>query len=250
MYPEGILARSSILIVDDDTLLTAALSQQLQMYAEFDVSVSHSASDALSRAKATRFSCLLLDVGLPDMDGREACRVLRRMGIRCPVIMLTGHNTDSDIILGLDSGANDYVTKPFRFGVLQARIRAQLRVFHESADATFAIGPYCFQPSKKVLTNTETSKTVVLTRKESSTLMALLRSATGTLSRAEMMREVWGTCGGAKSHTVETHIYRLRCKIEAEPRDPVILVTGETGYSLNVAPYRTCDGGADGKAGP
>jgi DNA-binding response OmpR family regulator len=238
MYPEGILARSSILIVDDDTLLTAALSQQLQMYAEFDVSVSHSASDALSRAKATRFSCLLLDVGLPDMDGREACRVLRRMGIRCPVIMLTGHNTDSDIILGLDSGANDYVTKPFRFGVLQARIRAQLRVFHESADATFAIGPYCFQPSKKVLTNTETSKTVVL------------RSAIGTLSRAEMMREVWGTCGGAKSHTVETHIYRLRCKIEAEPRDPVILVTGETGYSLNVAPYRTCDGGADGKAGP
>ena len=243
MYPQDIIGRSSILIVDDDTRLTELLRRQLRLYAEFDVAVSPTAGDALSRVKDADFSCLLLEVGLPDMDGREACRAMRRMGLRCPVIMLTGHGTDSDIVLGLEAGANDYVTKPFRFGVLLARIRAQLRVFHDSAHAAFAIGPYRFEPARKVLTNTETSRKVFLTGKETSILMSLLRSNTGTLNHAEMMRAVWGTDNVAKSHTVETHIYRLRRKIEAEPSIPAILVTGDAGYSLNVAPCTAGDGG-------
>ena len=94
---------------------------------------------------------LIMDVGLPDMDGREAVKLLRKGGYKAPIIMLTGQDTDSDTILGLEAGANDYVTKPFRFAVLLARIRAQLRQHEQSEDATFSVGPYTFKPSQKLL---------------------------------------------------------------------------------------------------
>ena len=84
---------------------------------------------------------MILDVGLPDMDGRELCRLMRKQGVKCPILMLTGHATDTDTIPGLDAGANDYVTKPFKLAVLLARIRAQLRQHEQSEDAVFASAP-------------------------------------------------------------------------------------------------------------
>ena len=93
---------------------------------------------------------IILDVGLPDMDGREVCRLMRKSGVKCPILMLTGHTTDADTILGLDAGANDYVAKPFKFAVLLARIRAQLRQHEQSEDAVFTIGPYSFRPAMKM----------------------------------------------------------------------------------------------------
>jgi DNA-binding response OmpR family regulator len=116
-----------------------------------------------------------LDVALPYIDGREAARILRRNGFKAPIIMLTGHDTDSDIILGLESGANDYVTKPFRFAVLLARVRTLLRQYETSEDAVFMIGPYTFRPSSKLLLNPTGSK-VRLTEKETSILHHLYRA--------------------------------------------------------------------------
>jgi DNA-binding response OmpR family regulator len=87
-----------------------------------------------------------MDVGLPDMDGRDAVKQMRQNGFRSPVIMLTAQTSEIDTVMGLDAGANDYVTKPFKFAVLLARIRAQLRQYEASEDAIFQIGPYTFRP--------------------------------------------------------------------------------------------------------
>src|SRR5665213_1099129 len=107
-----------ILIVDDDASLRHSLAEQLQLHEEFAAVEAASASEALHCIKGQYHDAVLLDVGLPDMDGRELCRLMRREGVRAPILMLTGADSDADTVLGLDSGANDYITKPFRLHVL------------------------------------------------------------------------------------------------------------------------------------
>jgi DNA-binding response OmpR family regulator len=135
-----------ILIVEDDTDLRDTLVEQLSLHDEFEASAVDTGAKGASAAKADAPDLVLMDVGLPDTDGREVVRSLRKGGFKAPIIMLTGHDTDSDTILGLESGANDYVAKPFRFAVLLARIRAQLRQHEASEDAVFSVGPYSFRP--------------------------------------------------------------------------------------------------------
>jgi DNA-binding response OmpR family regulator len=172
-----------------------------------------------------------MDVGLPDTDGREVVRSLRKGGFKAPIIMLTGHDTDSDTILGLESGANDYVAKPFRFAVLLARIRAQLRQHEASEDAVFSVGPYSFRPGSKMLTAANARK-VRLTEKETAILRFLYRAGQLPVSRETLLQEVWGYNSGVTTHTLETHIYRLRQKIERDAANPEILVTEAGGYKL------------------
>src|SRR6266576_3125929 len=142
-----------ILIVDDDTELRDALVEQLSLHEEFDAIAAESGTKGVQAAKAGEVDLVIMDVGLPDIDGREAVRMLRKNGFKAPIIMLTGHDTDSDTILGLESGANDYVAKPFRFAALLARIRAQLRQHEASEDAVFTLGPYRFRPRSQLLVN-------------------------------------------------------------------------------------------------
>jgi DNA-binding response OmpR family regulator len=165
------------------------------------------------------------------MDGREACRLLRKDGVSTPVIMLTAQDSDADTVLGLDAGANDYVTKPFRFAVLLARIRAHLRSHEQSEDAVFQIGPYEFRPAAKVLLDAR-GKKVRLTEKETSILKYLYRAGIKAVSREELLTEVWGYNAGVTTHTLETHIYRLRQKIEPEPGQARLLLTDAGGYRL------------------
>ena len=174
-----------ILIVDDDPELRDALSEQLSLYEEFKAFAAENGTKGVQAAKAGQIDLVIMDVGLPDIDGHEAVRILRKNGFKAPIIMLTGHDTDSETILGLDSGADDYITKPFRFAVLLARIRAQLRQHETSEDAVFAIGPYAFRPGSKLLLNPKGSK-VRLTEKESSILRYLLprRPAAGIAGEA------------------------------------------------------------------
>ncbi len=188
-------------------------------------------AEALETAKGEYFDAVILDVGLPDMDGRELCRLMRRNGVKSPIIMLTGQDTDADEILSLDAGANDYVTKPFRLDVLLARLRAQLRQHEQSEDALFAIGPYTFQPARKLLVDANKQK-VRLTEKETAVLKYLYRAGDQVVSRDKLMRKIWGYDTGMTTHTLETHVYRLRQKIEADPSNATILVTGAGGYRL------------------
>ncbi len=220
-----------ILLVDDDDILREALGEQLVMTEDFDVFEAASGSEAMARVKGELFDLVILDVGLPDTDGRELCKLMRKQGVKCPVLMLTGHDTDADTILGLDSGANDYVTKPFKFPVLLARIRAQLRTHEQSEDAVFQLGPYTFKPAQKMLV-TENDKKVRLTEKETNILKFLYRTSERVVPRDILLHEVWGYNAGVTTHTLETHIYRLRQKIEPDPSNAQILVTESGGYRL------------------
>jgi DNA-binding response OmpR family regulator len=220
-----------ILLVDDDDDLREALSEQLVMTEDFDVFEAGSGQDALAKTKAGLFDLVILDVGLPDTDGRELARVMRKQNVKCPILMLTGHDSDADTILGLEAGANDYVTKPFKFPVLLARIRAQLRTHEQSEDAIFQLGPYTFRPSQKLLL-TEDEKKVRLTEKETNILKFLYRAQDGVVPRDVLLHEVWGYNAGVTTHTLETHIYRLRQKIEPDPSNARLLVTESGGYRL------------------
>lgn len=221
----------TLLIIDDDDDLREALAEQLALHEEFKIIQASTATEGVRLGREVRADLILLDVDLPDMDGREACRLLRKDGVSTPVIMLTAQDSDSDTVLGLDAGANDYVTKPFRFAVLLARIRAHLRSHEQSEDAVFQIGPYEFRPAAKVLMDTR-GKKIRLTEKETNILKYLYRAGAKPVSREELLTEVWGYNAGVTTHTLETHIYRLRQKIEPEPGLARLLLTDSGGYRL------------------
>jgi DNA-binding response OmpR family regulator len=225
------MIRRRIFLVDDDADLRKTLMDQLMHYREFELVEGATGGEALRTVRDGHFDLMILDVGLPDMDGREAVKILRRDGFKAPIILLTGHDSDSDEILGLESGANDYITKPFRFSVLLARIRAQLRQHDQSEDVVFTIGPYSFQPAAKLLEAADGGK-VRLTDKETSILKYLYRQGPKTITRDILLKEVWGYNNRVTTHTLETHIYRLRQKIERDPSNARLLVTEEGGYRL------------------
>ena len=218
-----------ILLVDDDDMLRETLRGQFRE--EFVVEEAANGAGALAACRDPHPDIVILDIGLPDMDGREVCRALRNANVNCPIIMLTGAGAETDTVQGLDAGANDYVTKPFRFSILLARIRAQLRQHERSEDAVFSIGPYRFHPAAKVLTYPEDGK-IRLTAKEVAILKYLLKRVSGVTGRQTLLNEVWGYNSGVTTHTLETHVYRLRQKIERDPSNAEILITEPGGYRL------------------
>jgi len=224
-------AKKTVLLVDDDNDLREALAEQFSLHDQFETLQADNATEGVKIADAERIDLVLLDVELPDMDGRDACKLMRTRGVRAPIIMLTGQDTDADAILGLDSGANDYVTKPFKFSVLLARVRAHLRSFEQSEDATFQVGPYEFRPSMKLLLR-EDERKIRLTEKETNILKYLYRAGGKSVAREELLSEVWGYNAAVTTHTLETHIYRLRQKIEPDPSNARLLITEAGGYRL------------------
>jgi len=222
-----------ILLVDDDGEFRDALGELLSITGNLDVFDAVDGRNAMTKVRTDIHDLMIIDVGLPDMDGRELCRTMRKRGVKCPVMMIADHETgtDSDMILGLDAGANDYVTRPFRFPVLLARIRAQLRQHEQSEDAIFQLGPYTFKPSMKMLL-TEDEKKIRLTEKETNILKFLYRALDTVVAREVLLHEVWGYNAGVTTHTLETHIYRLRQKIEPDPSNARMLVTEAGGYKL------------------
>ncbi len=224
-------ALKTILLVDDDDDLRAALAEQFDLYDEFSIDTAADAGSGVSKAKDGRVDLVILDVDLPDMDGREACKLMRKNGVHAPIIMLTAQDTDADQVLGLEAGANDYVTKPFKFQVLLARVRAHLRSHEASEDAIFQVGPYEFRPSMKLLVTSDDKK-IRLTEKETNILKYLYRAGPKAVGREELLEEVWGYNSGVTTHTLETHVYRLRQKIEPDPSNARLLVTESGGYRL------------------
>lgn len=225
------VTQRKILIVDDDEMLRDSLAEQLLVHPEFDVTSAETAGGGVEKAQAGDIDLVVMDVGLPDMDGRDAVKQLRRDGFRAPIIVLTAQDSEDDTVVGLEAGANDYVTKPFRFAVLLARIRAQLRQFEQSEDATFKVGGYTFRPSAKLLVDDGGQK-IRLTEKETAILKYLYRAGEEAVTRDVLLHEVWGYNSGVTTHTLETHIYRLRQKIERRPAQAELLITESGGYRL------------------
>ncbi len=227
-----VVTKRRILVIDDDAALRQSLSEQLRLREEFEILEAGTGLQGLETIKSNHVDLVLLDVGLPDLDGREVCRLMRRAGFKAPIVMLTAARGEADTILGLDSGANDYIAKPFRINVLLARIHAHLRQYDNSEDAVFAIGPYTFYPAKKMLVDEATNRKIRLTHKEAAILKFLYRMENKVVGRDVLLNEVWGYTPGVTTHTVETHIYRLRHKIERDPANAELLVTEASGYRL------------------
>ena len=221
----------TLLLVDDNDDLRTELADLLAAGGEFSVVQAADGASGVRAALEHRPDLVLLDVDLPDTNGREVCRELRARQVACPVIMLTAADTEAEMVGGLDAGANDYVTKPFRLAVLQARIRAQLRSHEHSEGAVFRLGPYEFRPAAKVLVEGSGRK-VRLTEKETNILKYLYRAGDKPVPRDELLAEVWGYNAGVTTHTLETHVYRLRQKIESDPAGGRLILTEGGGYRL------------------
>ena len=219
-----------VLLVEDDAMLSSSLAEQLAQEGDYAVVQAESCAEARQAAADGLYEFMILDVGLPDGDGRSLCRELRTQGVTCPILLLTAADSDEDTVKGLESGANDYVTKPFRFAVLMARVHAHLRSHDRNEEAMYRIGPYTFRPSAKMLLDAN-AKRIRLTEKETNILKYLHRCG-DTVPRETLLHEVWGYNPAVTTHTLETHIYRLRQKIEENPGEARILVTESGGYRL------------------
>ena len=224
---------SRLLIVDDDAYLRTSLRQQFVaegFHNIFDVGSATGLNTALKEANP---DLILLDIQMPDGNGVEICKRLRREGFAKPIVMLTEKNTESDIIDGLDAGANDYVTKPLRMGELLARIHTQLWQFKASDDARFEMADLNFVPANKMLHKMECGRMQALTEKETTILKFLYRAFPESVTKDELLTEVWGLQNGLTTHTLETHIYRLRQKIGRLTKTPIVITT-ENGYRLEL----------------
>jgi len=225
------MSRKKLLLVDDDSELRKTLEEQIALHEGFDITSFGDAKSALEFIKDTHVDLLLLDIDLPDMDGRELCNCLREQNYHMPILLLTGADGEADTILGLNSGANDYIVKPFRFGVLLARLRAHLRQHEQNESANFKIGNYIFRAGTKQLFGNKGEK-IRLTEKEAAILKYLYRTGSQPVSREVLLSEIWGYRPNISTHTLETHIYRLRQKIESDPSESSLLITVPGGYKL------------------
>ncbi len=227
--------RKTLLIIEDDDAIREALRAQLLLHEKFTINEACNGVEGVREAKEGQYDLIILDAGLPDMDGREACRRMRQAGFGAPIIMMIGADTEADAVLSNSYPPNDYVTKPFKFSVLLARIMAQLHQRKHSETDILTVGPYSFRPDMKIITDKENrDRKIRLTEKEAAILEALARAGGGGIDRATLLNQVWGYGSGLTTHTLETHIYRLRQKIERDPSNAELLVTERGGYRLVV----------------
>ena len=227
-----------VLIVDDNDRLRISLAEQLAFGGEFTAegAASLAAAEALIRADASRFAAILLNLGLPDGSAREFCAKLRRSGLRMPIIILSGAAAEAEVLRCLDAGANDAITKPLRVQDLIGRLRAQMARVAGGEDGGSTIGPYEVRPVAKLLREPKRGRKIRLTEKEAAILAFLLNADGRPVSRETLLSEVWGYNSKVTTHTLETHIYRLRQKIEPNPAEARILLTDGGGYRLEARP--------------
>ena len=227
------LKEVKLLLVDDDDALRRSLRDQPEFHNLYSIDEARSGSEALEFIKRETYELVLLDVGLPDIDGRSVCRSMRSAGVKAPIILMTGADTEAVTSISSEIGANDYVTKPFKLSILLSRMRAQLCHRDNGEDATFNIGPYMCHPSTKIMVDTKNDEhKIKLTEKELAILKFLFGVRDKVISRDVLLHEVWGYNSGVATHTLETHIYRLRQKIERDPSNAELLVTEPGGYRL------------------
>jgi DNA-binding response OmpR family regulator len=230
------IAARPILVVEADPAQRQILAESLSFDNEFTVraTATLSEADALLSTVDARFDAIIIDPEVPDGNGHSYIAKLRQQGHKMPIIVVTNSGDEADVVRVLNAGAVDYLVKPLRLNELLARLKAQLRMFDASEHATFMIGPYSFQPAAKLLTD-RAGHRLRLTNKEVDILKFLYRADAKVVTRAILLDGVWGYNSGVTTHTLETHIYRLRQKIEANPANCQMLVSVQGGYRLNIA---------------
>ena len=224
--------KGRVLVVDDDTALAEMLGIVLRGEG-FDTSFCSDGAHALEVFRATRPDLVLLDVMLPGRDGIEVCRQIRaESGV--PIVMLTAKTDTVDVVLGLESGADDYVVKPFKPKELVARVRARLRRTDEPAPEALEVGDLAIDVAGHSVRRNGT--VIPLTPLEFDLLVALARKPWQVFTREVLLEQVWGYRHAADTRLVNVHVQRLRSKVERDPERPEIVVTVRgVGYKAGPA---------------
>ena len=210
-----------ILIVDDEPDLALSLNEDLRRQGH-ETTVAIDGERALELGRSGGWDLVLLDVMLPKMDGFEVCSELRRAGVTTPIILLTARTQEAEKVLGLDSGADDYVTKPFSLRELRARIRAQLRRHELTAVRTCRFGECEVDFDRAELRRS--GRIVDITAQELRLLDVLVRNRGRVLSRERLIEAAWGGAVAITDRAVDTHVFNLRKKIEPTPSAPKYLI--------------------------
>lgn len=219
---------AKVLIVEDDEAIGSSLEQVLAERGYLVVRCTRGA-DALIIADAERPDVVLLDLGLPDLDGVDVCRRLRRGSPRLPIVMLTARDAEIDIVLGLSAGADDYVTKPFRLGELLARVGAQLRRREEGHGAVIRVGDLAIDAGARTVRRRDEAP-IDLRPREFDLLVLLAQNAGRVVTRDRILAELWRDHWGGASKTLDMHVSTLRRGL-GEP-DPITTLRG-VGYRLD-----------------
>jgi two-component system, OmpR family, response regulator MprA len=216
-----------ILVVDDDPKILSVLGRGLR-FEGYNVQLAADGPEALRSARVEPPDLVVLDIMLPGMDGLEVCRRLRR-GINVPILMLTARDAVLDRIAGLDSGADDYLIKPFDFDELLARIRALLRRSLSAGEAVLMFAD--LRLDTRTREAYRSSRRIELTTREYELLLLFLRHPRQVLTREQILDNVWGDAG-VDSNAIEVHIARLRDKLEAAGEERLIQTVRGAGYAL------------------
>lgn len=224
------MAGRRVLIVGQDPVLQRSLKEQLLAQDDFrDVETALSQADGLSVASASRFDVMIVMGVFPDGSAEDFLAGLRATQVMWPALVLV---TDASEAFPEALGITDKLLKPFRMGTVFTRLRSLIRAFENSDDAVLTIGPFTFQPASKHLVRDQDGEVIRLTEKEASILKYLYRAGNIMVGRDVLLHEVWGYNPAVTTHTLETHVYRLRQKVEENPSDAKILVTDSGGYRL------------------
>lgn len=218
-----------ILLVEDDVTIARLLKEGLEdeLYA---VDVVHDGNEGYRTAVADEYDVIILDIMLPGMNGYEVCRALRNDGNKTPILMLTARDAERDIVEGLDTGADDYLAKPFSFDVLLVRIRALLRRPNEKLEEILQVGDLKLDPSSKKVTRA--SQEINLTAKEYGVLEYLMRNKGKVLSKEQIISHVWDFDADVLPNNVELFIMFLRRKIDKPFKSKLIHTVSGFGYKL------------------
>ncbi len=218
-----------VLLIEDDVMIARLLKEGLEdeLYA---VDVANDGSEGYRTAAADEYDVIILDIMLPEMNGYEVCRALRNDGNKTPILMLTARDAERDIVEGLDTGADDYLAKPFSFDVLLARIRALLRRPNEKLEEILQVGDLKLDPSSKKVTRA--SQEISLTAKEYGVLEYLMRNKGKVLSKEQIISHVWDFDADVLPNNVELFIMFLRRKIDKPFKSKLIHTVSGFGYKL------------------
>ena len=224
--------RKTILFVSEALLLKELLLDQLQKQGEYLLEESLSVTEAISLIVKEHFDCILIDSSLADVSLSNLCKNIRQEGVRSPIILVAEELGEDVAIAALDAGANDYVLKPFKINVLVAKIRSNIRQFEQSEFAILRFGRFSFKPCDKILLNNSSKEEVRLTDKETAIIKLLYLSGGEVVTRATLLEEVWGYNTTLTTHTLETHIYRIRQKVGNASSGQDFIATESEGYRM------------------
>ena len=234
-----------LLLVEDDARIARFVAKGLREQA-YAVDVATTGDDALYQAAINTYDLVILDILIPGRDGFEVCRELRKSGLRMPILMLTARDAVEDRIAGLDHGADDYLTKPFEFRELLARLRALLRRSGELRPGKITVGDLILDTAGQSVSRA--GRSVTLTAKEYALLEYLARNAGRVVGRAEIAEHVWDETFDPFSNLIEVYVNRVRRKVDADSPNPLLQTRRGAGYVLGSAPEPAASDSGDESA--